>query len=131
MTQPLGFIDPTLLSHVCHLHKFLFGLKQAPRASYNRLSEFLISIRFQASKVNTSLFILSLDGAMIYLFVYVDDILLTRSNLTLLHRFITLLQSKFKLRDLSFVNFFLGIEVKPTAMGILLSQHKCVLDIIQ
>jgi hypothetical protein len=131
MAQPLGFIDPTLLSHVCHLHKFLFGLKQAPRASYNRLSEFLISIRFQASKVNTSLFILSLDGAMIYLFVYVDDILLTRSNLTLLHRFITLLQSKFKLRDLSSVNFFLGIEVKPTVMGILLSQHKCVLDIIQ
>jgi hypothetical protein len=68
---------------------------------------------------------------MIYLFVYVDDILLTRSNLTLLHRFITLLQSKFKLRDLSSVNFFLGIEVKPTVMGILLSQHKCVLDIIQ
>jgi len=49
----------------------------------------------------------------------------------LLHRLITLLQSEFKLRDLGFVHFFLGIEVKSTAMGILLSQHKYALDIIQ
>ena len=68
---------------------------------------------------------------MIYLLVYVEDILLTGCNSILLHRLITLLQSKFKLRDLGSVHFFLGIEVKPTAMGILLSQHKYALDIIQ
>jgi hypothetical protein len=118
-------------SHVCRLHKSLYGLKQAPRAWYNRLSEFLLSIGFLASKVDTSLFILSLNGAMIYLLVYVDDILLTGSNSALLHRLITLLQTEFKLRDLGYVNFFLGIEVKPTAMGIMLSQHKYALDIIQ
>jgi hypothetical protein len=78
---------------VCRLHKSLYGLKQAPRAWYNRLSEFLISIGFQASKGNTSLFILSLNGAMIYLLVYIDNILLIRSNSTLCHRLITLLQS--------------------------------------
>jgi hypothetical protein len=63
--------------------------------------------------------------------VYVDDILLTGSNSALLHRLITLLQTEFKLRDLGSVHFFLGIEVKPTAMGLLLSQHKYALDIIQ
>jgi hypothetical protein len=42
-----------------------------------------------------------------------------------------LLQSEFKLQDLGFVHFFLGIEVKSSAMGILLSQHKYALDIIQ
>jgi len=129
--QPPGFVDPALPSHVCRLHKSLYGLKQAPRAWYNRLSEFLLSIGFQASKGDTSLFILSHDGAMIYLLVYVDDILLTGSNSAVLHRLITLLQSEFKLRDLGFVHFFLGIEVKSTAMGILLSQHKYALDIIQ
>jgi hypothetical protein len=95
------------------------------------LSKFLISIGFQASKVDTSLFTLSLDGAMIYLLVYVDDILLTGSNSALLHRLITLLQIEFKFRDLDFVHFFLDIEVKPTTMGILLSRHKYALDIIQ
>jgi hypothetical protein len=46
MAQPLGFVDPTFPSHVCHLHKSLYGLKQASRAWYNLLSEFLISIGF-------------------------------------------------------------------------------------
>ena len=49
----------------------------------------------------------------------------------MLHRLITLLQSELKLRDLDSAHFFLGIEVKPTAMGILLSQHKYALDIIK
>jgi len=131
MAQPPGFANSAKSSYVCPLHKSLYGLKQAPRAWYNRLSEFLFSIGFQASKVDTSLFILSLNGAMIYLLVYVDDILLTGSNSALLHRLITLLQTEFKLRDLGYVHFFLGIEVKPTAMGLLLSQHKYALDIIQ
>jgi len=131
MAQPPGFAHSVMSSHVCRLHKSLYGLKQAPRASYNRLSEFLLSIRFQASKVDTYLFILSLNGAMIYLLVYVDDILLTGSNSALLHKLITLLQTEFKLRDLGSVHFLLGIEVKLTAIGILLSQHKYALDIIQ
>ena len=124
MAQPLS-------SYVCRFHKSLYGLKQAPRAWYNRLSKFLIFIGFQASKVDTSLFTLSLDGAMIYLLVYVDDILLTGSNSALLHRLITLLQIEFKFRDLDFVHFFLDIEVKLATMGILLSRHKYALDIIQ
>ena len=131
MAQPLGFVDPALPSHVCRLHKSLYGLKQAPHAWYNRLSEFLLSIGFQASKGDTSLFILSHDGAMIYLLVYVDDIVLTGSNSAVLYRLIILLQSEFKLLDLGSIHFFLGIEVKPTTMGILLSQHKYALDIIQ
>jgi hypothetical protein len=44
MAQPSGFVDPTLSSHVCRLYKFLYGLKQTPRAWYNLLSEFLIFI---------------------------------------------------------------------------------------
>jgi len=97
MAQPPGFVDLALPSHVWRLHKSLYGLKQAPHAWYNWLSEFLISIGFQASKGDTSLFILSLDGAMVYLLVYIDDILLIGSNSTVLHRLINLLQSEFKL----------------------------------
>jgi len=81
MKQPLGFVDPTLPSHVCRLHKSLYGLKQASRAWYTRLSDFLLSIGFLASKVDTSLFILSDGTNIFYLLVYVDDILLTGSNL--------------------------------------------------
>jgi hypothetical protein len=104
MKQPRGFVDPTLPSHVCRLHKLLYGLKQAPTAWYTRLSDFLLSIGFLASKVYTFLFILSDGTNIFYLLVYVDDILLTGSNSPMLHRLIQLLSSEFKLRDLGVVH---------------------------
>jgi len=130
MKQPPGFVNPTLPSHVCRLHKSLYGLKQAPRAWYTRLSDFLLSIGFLASKVDTSLFILSDGTNIFYLLVYVDDILLTGSNSAMLHRLIQLLSSEFKLRDLGVVHYFLGIEVQSTGMGLMLRQHKYILDIL-
>jgi histone deacetylase 1/2 len=88
MKQPSGFLDSTLPSHVCRLHKSLYGLKQALRAWYTRLSDFLLSIGFQASKVDTSLFILFDGSNIFYLLVYIDDILLIGSNFVILHRLI-------------------------------------------
>jgi hypothetical protein len=82
--------------------------------------------------VDTSPFILLFfGGALFYLLVYVDDILLTGSNSELLHRLITLLSSEFKLQDLGTVHYFLGIKVITTFMDILLSQQKYAIDIIR
>jgi hypothetical protein len=66
----------------------------------------------------------------LYLLVYVDDILLTGSNSAMLHYLIQLLSFKFKLRDLGVVHYFLGIEVQSTGMGLMLRQHKYILDIL-
>jgi hypothetical protein len=112
MKQSPGFVDSTFPSHVCKLHKSLYGLKQASRAWYTRL----------AFKVDTSLFILS-DGTNIFYFlVYVNDILLTGSNSVMLHHLIQLLSFKFKLRDLGAIHYFLGIKVQSTGMGLILRQ---------
>jgi hypothetical protein len=88
MKQPQGFVYSALPCHVCWLHKSLYGLKQALRAWYNCLSDFLLSIGFHAFKVDTSLFILSVGADIFYLMVYVDDILLMVNNSTMLHRLI-------------------------------------------
>jgi hypothetical protein len=48
----------------------------------------------------------------------------------MLHRLIQLLSLKFKLRDLGAVHYFLGIEVQSTDMGLMLGQHKYILDIL-
>jgi hypothetical protein len=45
----------------------------------------------------------------------------------MLHR---LLSSEFKLRDLGDVHYFLGIEVQSIGMGLILRQHKYILDIL-
>jgi hypothetical protein len=60
----------------------------------------------------------------------VDDILLTDKNSDLIQRLITLLSSEFKLRDLGDAHYFLGIEIAPTSMGLVLNQHKYALDIL-
>jgi hypothetical protein len=73
---------------------------------------------------------LSVGDDIFYLLVYVDDILLTGNISTMLHLLIQLLSSEFKLRDLGFVHYFLGIEVQCTDMGLMLRQHKCILDIL-
>jgi len=65
-----------------------------------------------------------------YLFVYVNDILLTGNNFALIHCLITILSSEFKLRDLDNAHYFLGVEVTPTSVGLMLSQHKYALDIL-
>ena len=41
--QPPGFEDPRYPNHVYRLHKALYGFKQAPRAWYERLRDFLLN----------------------------------------------------------------------------------------
>jgi len=130
MQQPTRFVDPVLPTHVCRLYKSLYGLKQALRAWYKWLGDFLLSIGFRASKVDTFLFILDVNHDICYLLVYVDDILLTGSNSTLIQRLITLLSSEFKLRNLGTAHYFLGIKVTPANVGLMLNQHKYALDIL-
>ena len=88
---------------MCRLYKSLYGLKQTLRAWYTRLIDFLLSVGFHGSKVDTSLFILFVGVDIFYLLVYINDILLTGSNSTILHRLIQLLSLEFKLHDLGVV----------------------------
>jgi len=48
----------------------------------------------------------------------------------MLHHLVQLLSSEFKLRDLGGVHYFLGIEIQSTAMGLMLRQHKYILDMV-
>lgn len=57
MDQPPGFVDADKPDYVCRLHKAVYGLKQAPRAWYIELRTFLLSLGFQNSLADTSLFI--------------------------------------------------------------------------
>ncbi|GJU34419.1 putative RNA-directed DNA polymerase [Tanacetum coccineum] len=55
--------------------KSLYGLKQAPRAWFERLSKDLFDIGFKGSKTDPSLFIYSRGDTLLYILVYVDDII--------------------------------------------------------
>jgi hypothetical protein len=116
--------------YVCKLDKAIFGLKQAPRAWYSRLSEKLIKLGFQVSKTNTSLFFYDKGGVTIFLLVYVDDIIVASSSQEAVDAMLKDLRSDFALKDLGQLHYFLGIEVQHISNGIHLSQGKYASDML-
>ncbi|GJR33310.1 retrovirus-related pol polyprotein from transposon TNT 1-94 [Tanacetum coccineum] len=131
MKQPPGFIDPQRPNHVCLFHKYLYGLKQAPRAWFERLSKALFDLGFKGSKTDPSLFIYSRGDTLLYILVYVDDIIVTCNNKGTINNIICQLGSAFALKDLGPLNYFLGIEIVSHVFDILLSQKKYVLELLQ
>ncbi|KAM0037798.1 putative RNA-directed DNA polymerase [Helianthus debilis subsp. tardiflorus] len=130
MRQPPGFVDQTKPDHVCLLHKSLYGLKQAPRAWFTKLSMALLQLGFHGSKTDPSLFILNSSGTLVYLLVYVDDIIITGNHSRAVHDVIKDLSSMFALKDLGQLHYFLGIEVVHHGSDLVLSQRKYILDIL-
>ena len=130
MVQPPGFIDSTLPSHICRLKKSLYGLKQAPRAWYQELHTSLLQLGFQQSKSDSSLFIYTCDGVTIFLLVYVDDLLITGSDSASISQIIKHLSTRFSLKDLGSLHYFLGVEVFSVKQGLFLSQHKYISDLL-
>jgi hypothetical protein len=78
--QPPGFVDEARPDHVCRLHKSLYGLKQPPRAWYQRFATHLATLGFVASATDTSLFVLRSGVDTAYLLLYVDDIIVIASS---------------------------------------------------
>ena len=93
-------MDPVFLNHVCKLKKSLYGLKQAPRAWFERFSSHLLHLGFLASVANSSLFILRHGRFLVYLLVYVDDIVLTGNCPSFLQSLIHQLSAEFELKAL-------------------------------
>ncbi|GMJ13790.1 cysteine-rich RLK (RECEPTOR-like protein kinase) 8 [Hibiscus trionum] len=122
MGQPTGMHDSIFPSHVCKLKKALYGLKQAPRAWFDRFSSFLLARGFFCSLDDPSLFILHSSLGTLNLLLYVDDMLLTRSNSKLLNDFVQLLHSEFAMKDLGSIHHFLGIEIQRDNNSLHLSQ---------
>ena len=130
MNQPPGFesSDPTL---VCKLHKAIYGLKQAPRSWFTKLSCTLEDLGFHSTKSDTSLFIQFTNTSTIFVLIYVDDIIITGSSMHAIKSIISHLGSRFVLKDLGPLHYFLGIEVSKVADGSLhLSQTKYINDLL-
>ncbi|GKB55722.1 ribonuclease H-like domain-containing protein, partial [Tanacetum coccineum] len=113
---------------VCKLKKSLYGLKQAPRQWNAKLTSTLIENGFSQSKSDYSFFTKTDKGVFLALLVYVDDIIITGNNVAEIEKFKVFLKSKFIIKDLGKLKYFLGIEVVDTDKGICLNQRKYVLD---
>ncbi|GJS35143.1 zinc finger, CCHC-type containing protein [Tanacetum coccineum] len=128
--QPLGFKDPAPPNKVYRVVKALYGLHQAPRAWYERLSTFLLKHRYRRGAIDKTLFIKKDRRDIMLVQVYVDDIIFGSTKPSMVKDFEELMQKEFKMSSMGELTFFLGLQVKQTTAGIFLSQDKYVKDIL-
>ncbi|KAK9057134.1 hypothetical protein SSX86_024501 [Deinandra increscens subsp. villosa] len=128
MKPPQGMHLPS--SQCLKLQKSLYGLKQASRLWYGKLSSALLQLGYKRSSNDHSLFFKTMMGSVVYLAVYVDDIILTGNNQAEIDHVKAFLDSTFKIKDLGFLNYFLGIEVLQHSDGLILTQRKFAKDLI-
>jgi hypothetical protein len=108
--QPQGFEVEDMKSHVYRLKKALHGLKQAPRSWYGRIDIFLMSLVFIKSKEDSNLYFKVMNDEPVIVLLYVDDLFLTREE-NIITECKKRLSSKFEMRDLGLMHYFLGLEV--------------------
>ncbi|GJR59853.1 putative RNA-directed DNA polymerase [Tanacetum coccineum] len=113
-----------LLSDGMQMVKSLYGLKQTPRKWNEKLVSVLSDNFFMQSMNDFSLFIKNDKDVILALLVYVDDIIVTRNNSEEITKFKQFLSTKFLIKDLGKLKYFLGIEVLDVDDGICLTQMK-------
>ena len=74
-----------------------------------------------ASLVDSSLFVYHSGSTILYLLLYVDDIIITGNASNQITYLISALSATFDLKDLGPLNYFLGIKIIPTKCGFTLS----------
>ncbi|GJV31435.1 retrovirus-related pol polyprotein from transposon TNT 1-94 [Tanacetum coccineum] len=129
--QPEGFIDADHPSHVYKLKKTLYGSKQAPRAWYDELSEFLLQNHFFKGTIDPTLFIRCFNDNILVVQVYVDDIIFGFTNPRYTQLFSDLMKSRFEMSMMGEMTFFLGLQVNQYPCGIFINQSNYVLEILK
>ncbi|GJV34534.1 putative ribonuclease H-like domain-containing protein [Tanacetum coccineum] len=128
--QPPGFEDPAHPNKVYRVVKALYGLHQAPRAWYERLSTFLLKHGYRRGAIDKTLFIKRDRRDIMLVQVYVDDIIFGSTKSSMVKDFEELMQKEFKMSSMGELTLFLGLQVKQSNGGIFLSQDKYVKDIL-
>nr|GFB71164.1 retrovirus-related Pol polyprotein from transposon TNT 1-94 [Tanacetum cinerariifolium] len=130
VNQPDGFVDPYHPDKVYRLKKALYGPKQAPKAWYDELSNFLVSKRFSKGSINPTLFITKHGEDILLVKIYVDAIIFGSTNPKLSKQFEKLLHSKFEMSMMGELKLFLGIKIHQSPRVIFINQAKYAQEIL-
>jgi hypothetical protein len=111
MAQPNGFAVKGKEHMRCHLRKSIYRLKQASKQWYLKFDETIRSFDFKENEEDNCIYAKFRNGKFIFLILYVDDILLASSDISLLLEIKRFFSSNFDMKDLGEVSFILGIEI--------------------
>ncbi|XLR32196.1 hypothetical protein S83_060096 [Arachis hypogaea] len=130
MDMPLGYKSKNSRL-VCKLNKSICSLRQALRQWFYKFTSTLLTHKFKQSRRDNSLFSYGSGDKIVYLLVYVDDIILASPSKDMMHKVQKLLEASFKLKILGDLKYFLGLELARSSDGIVLSQRKYTLSILE
>ncbi|CAL8133194.1 unnamed protein product [Prunus armeniaca] len=107
MKPPPGF--PHSPNQVCKLQRALYGLKQAPQAWFEKFRTFILTYGFSQSPHDSAMFTCTSDHGIVILLLYVDDMVITGSDLDGIQCLKSHLQACFEMKDLGQLRYFLGL----------------------
>ena len=131
MDIPVGLETTSNFNKVCRLRKSLYGLKQSPRAWFERFTKVVKGYGFVQCQSDHTLFVKHFpEGKLAILIVYVDDIILTGNHEGKIDLLKKLLTKEFEIKDLGNLKYFLVMEIARSKKGMAVSQRKYVLDLL-
>ena len=111
MQQPEGYVKKGQEHRVWKLNKSLYGLKQASRSWNIRFDEVIKSYGFEQCQDESCVYKKSNGNVVVFLVLYVDDILLIGNNVKVLSDVKVWLSEQFQMKDLGEASYILGIKV--------------------
>lgn len=133
MVQPENFELEDPKNMVCKLTKSIYGLKQASRQWYHKFHQVIISFGFETNTIDNCVYHKFSGSKLIFLVLYVDDILLATNDIGMLHETKKFLSNNFEMKDLGDASFVLGIQIqRDRSHGILgLSQKSYINKVLK
>ena len=108
--NPKGFETFDYESHVCWLKRALYELKKSPGVWYTGIDSCFIGLGFMKSEVDVNLYHIVVEGKLLIIVLYVDDLILT-SDEKLIKSCKEDLAREFEMKDMGLMHYFLGMEV--------------------
>lgn len=112
MYQPTGFAKEGKEHLFCKLKKSLYGLRQSARAWNIKLNKVLTSLGFRKGKADPCFYSKKVSNSVIHVFVYVDDMIIGSSDLSLIRKTEEDLNQEFEVKGLGDIKCYLGVEVE-------------------
>ncbi len=118
---------------VCKLYRSLYGLRQAGREWAITLSNFILKWGFTRFAIDVCLFIYASDSSILWLLVYVDDILTCDNCTNLPARFVDALSHQFPVEDKGELKWILNTATTRDRVSrhLTMSQSLYVSDLLQ